>query len=404
MRSRLGLNSLNFLTAAIQAGFGPFIAVWLTQNGWSLEAIGIALGIGTFAQLIAQMPGGWLVDHIPHKRYATAGALIGLGGAALMLVLLPSRVSVWGAEVTHSVASAVMTPAIAALTLKMCGHDSFGSRLGVNVRYAALGAAGSAALLGLAASITSSQSVFLVTAAMVIPALGALLLIHPADAVDPEGDHPALLHPKEREHPSWSIFRQPALHLFALAMVLFQLANAGLLPAALNNLAQHGEAEGFIVSASIIVPQIVVALFSPWAGRLAEQIGRRPVLLAGFAAVPLRALLFATLPGAIPTVAMQALDGVSAAVVGLMLPLIAADVTKESGYLNFAIGSLGLASALGAMFSTSLAGLVAARFGDPAAFVCLGAFGAAGLALLAFAMPETRPVRSRDVQKATLPA
>jgi MFS family permease len=404
MRSRLGLNSLNFLTAAIQAGFGPFIAVWLTENGWSLEAIGIALGIGTFAQLIAQVPGGYLVDHIPHKRYATAGALIGLGGAALMLVLLPSHVSVWGAEITHSVASAVMTPAIAALTLKMCGHDGFGSRLGVNVRYAALGAAGSAALLGLAASITSSRSVFLVTAAMVIPALGALLLIHPDDAVDPEGDHPALLHPKEREHPSWSIFRQPGLHIFALAMVLFQLANAGLLPAALNNLAQHGEAEGFVVSASIIVPQIIVALLSPWAGRLAEQIGRRPVLLAGFAAVPLRALLFATLPGEIPTVAVQALDGVSAAVVGLMVPLIAADVTKESGYLNFAIGSLGLASALGAIFSTSLAGLVAARFGDPAAFVCLGTFGAAGLALLAFAMPETRPVRSRDVQKATLPA
>ncbi len=155
--------------------------------------------------------------------------------------------------------------------------------------------------------------------------------------------------------------------------MLFQLANAGLLPAALNNLARHGAAPGFIVSASIIVPQIIVALLSPWAGTLAERIGRRPVLLAGFAAVPLRALLFATLPGAIPTVAMQALDGVSAAVLGLMLPLIAADVTKESGYLNFAIGSLGLASALGAMFSTTLAGLVAERFGDPAAFLCLAA-------------------------------
>jgi MFS family permease len=404
MRTRLGLNSLNFLTAAIQAGFGPFIAVWLTQNGWSLEAIGIALSIGTIAQVVAQVPGGWLVDHIPHKRYAAASALVGLGLAAVLLALMPSRLSIWGAEVTHSVASALMTPAIAALTLTLCGHDSFGSRLGQNARYASLGAAGSAAVLGFAASLTSNQSVFLVTAFLVVPALVALLLIHPSDAVDPEGEHPALLHPKEREHPAWSIFREPALHLFAGAIVLFQLANAGLVPAALNNLAQRGQATGFIISASIIVPQIVVAMFSPWAGTMAERIGRRPVLLVGFAAVPLRAILFATLPGALPTVAMQALDGVSAAVMGVMLPLIAADVTKKTGFLNFAIGSLGLASALGATFSTTLAGLVANQFGDPVAFLFLGAAGAAGLALLAFAMPETRPVRSRDVQKATLPA
>ncbi|HET6609850.1 MAG TPA: MFS transporter [Rhodopila sp.] len=404
MRSRFGLNGLNFFTAAIQAGFGPFIAVWLTQNGWSLEAIGIALSIGTTAQLLAQVPGGYLVDHIHRKRYAVAGALIGLGGAAVLLALVPSRHAVWGAEILHSATSTVLTPAIAALTLTLCGHDNFSSRLGQNVRYASLGAAGSAALLGFAASIESNRSVFLVTAALVIPALATLLLIHPADEVDPTDDHSALLHPAEREHPSWSIFQEPALHLFAVALALFQLANAGLLPAALNHLTRHGHAPGYIVSACIIVPQVIVAVFSPWAGALAERIGRRPVLLVGFAAVPLRAVLFATLPGALPTVAMEALDGVSAAVIGLMLPLIAADVTKQSGYLNFAIGSLGLASSLGAIFSTTMAGFVAERFGDPAAFLCLGAAGAAGLVLLAIAMPETRPERSRDVEKATLPA
>ena len=53
------------------------------------------------------------------------------------------------------------------------------------------------------------------------------------------------------------------------------------------------------------------------------------MLLIGFAAVPLRALLFATMPGAVPMVVFQALDGVSAAVFGLMLPLIAADATKR---------------------------------------------------------------------------
>lgn len=404
MRSRIGLNSLNFLTAAIQAGFGPFIAVWLTQNGWSLADIGVALGVGTFAQLLAQVPGGWLVDHIHRKRQATAGALIGLAISALMLAMTPARPAIWGAEVAHALASAVMTPALAALTLTLCGHDSFGSRLGLNARYASLGAAGSAALLGFAASIASDRSVFLVTAALVIPALGAVLLIRPPDTGVADQDHMALVHPDEREHPSWSIFREPALHIFAVAAVLFQLANAGLLPTALNMLARQGEAPGYIISACIILPQIVVALLSPWAGSMAERIGRRPVLVMGFAAVPLRALLFSIVPSAVPLVVVQALDGVSAAVFGMMLPLIAADVTRSTGFLNLAIGSLGLAAGLGATFSPSLAGLVADRFGDPAAFVCLGTAGAAATLLLAFAMPETRPQRSRDAGPATLPA
>jgi hypothetical protein len=47
VRSRLGLNGLNFFTAAVQAGFGPFIAVWLTLNGWTLSAVGLALSVGS---------------------------------------------------------------------------------------------------------------------------------------------------------------------------------------------------------------------------------------------------------------------------------------------------------------------------------------------------------------------
>ena len=62
-------------------------------------------------------------------------------------------------------------------------------------------------------------------------------------------------------------------------------------------------------------------------------------------------------------VAIQALDGISAMVFGLMLPLIAADLTRRTGFLNLAIGSLGLAAGLGAMFSTTAAGWIADRSG-----------------------------------------
>jgi MFS family permease len=263
VRSRLGLNGLNFFTAAVQAGFGPFIAVWLTLNGWTLGALGLALSIGTLAALIGQLPGGMLVDQIHRKRIPAAGALIALGISALLLCLAPTQPLVWSAQIAHGLASCVMTPAIAALTLSMCGHDSYSERLGQNTRYASLGNAASAGLLGAAASAISEQSVFLVTACLVVPALAALFIVRMSDCVDPEGDHSALRHPREREHKPWQIFADPTLHVFAAAIVLFQLANAALLPVALNGLTRMGGVPGFVISATIIVPQIITAMFAP---------------------------------------------------------------------------------------------------------------------------------------------
>ena len=142
-----------------------------------------------------------------------------------------------------------------------------------------------------------------------------------------------LLHPRQRKQQRlrpWHLFRETPLHIFAACVVLFHLANAAMLPLVLNELAKRGGQTGFVVSAAVIVPQAVAVACSPWAGRLAERLGRRPVLLFGFAALPLRGLLFVSLPDALPLVVIQALDGVSATVFGLAMPLIAADLTRQT--------------------------------------------------------------------------
>jgi hypothetical protein len=303
-----------------------------------------------------------------------------------------------------------MTPAIAALTLSIYGHEGFGERLGHNTRYAALGNVVAAFLLGAAARYISGGSVFLITAALAMPAVVALFMIRGSDRID--DDHPALKHPKEREHWPWQIFAEPALHVFTVAAVLFQLANAALLPLALNEYTRRYGAPGFLTSETIIVPQMIAAALAPWAGRLAQRIGRRPVLIAGFSAVPIRALLFATSPDALPLAVFEAVDGISAAVFGLMLPLIAADLTKRTGYLNLTIGWFGLASALGATFSTVLGGWIADTLGTQVMFLVAAGAGAAAVAVLGMAMPETRPAsdgspkgpRPGDAAAATLPA
>jgi MFS family permease len=374
--SRHGLNGLNFFTAAMQTGFGAYVAVWLTQQGWSQTSIGLALSISTVAGLVGQMPGGALIDAVHHKRNTATAALVVLAISALLLAMPASLPTVWGAQILHALAGCVITPAIAAITLTLVGHAGFSQQLGVNTRYASLGNGLAAAGLGAVAWLVSERGVFVATMLLVLPTLLALYAIRSSDRLALEDGHPALLHPKDRKQWPWHIFSEPALHVFAVCTVLFHLSNAAMLPLALNMLTRRGEGNGVIVSAAIVVPQVLIAALAPWVGKVGQKIGRRPVVLAGFLALPARALLFATGPGALPLVAIQALDAVSGIMFGLMPPLIAADLTRRNGYLNLAIGSLGLAAGLGATFSTILAGWMADRFGADAAFFGLAAAGA----------------------------
>jgi MFS family permease len=386
---RNAVHALAFFVAAMQTGFGPFVSVWLVSNGWSMTDVGVALSVGTVAGLCAQLPGGMLIDAMTGKRNITGAALALVAISALMIAVAPSVSAVWIAQALHSLGSAIITPAIAALTLGLSGTDSFSDRLGGNARYASLGAALAAGAFGLTSDHLGERSIFFFTAALALPATVSLLAIRPGPSQPARDDHMAFARPEDRDKP-WVIFRDPTLHIFALCVILFALCNAAQLPLALGELSKRGEASGFIVPVAIIVPQLVVALASPWAGAMARHLGRRTVLLVGFAALPARALLFAFNPGPEALTTIQVLDGVSATVLGIMLPLIAADLTRKSGHLNLAIGAFGLAAGLGATFSTTVAGWVADRMGAEVAFLGLALVGGAAVLLLAVAMPETQ--------------
>jgi len=89
------------------------------------------------------------------------------------------------------------------------------------------------------------------------------------------------------------------------------------------------------------------------------------------------------------------LDGVSAAALGVLVPLIIADLTRERGHFNLAQGSIGCAMGVGASISTTLSGYVTDRYGGAPAFDMLATFAVVGLVLLALAMPETRPPKPK---------
>jgi MFS family permease len=77
-------------------------------------------------------------------------------------------------------------------------------------------------------------------------------------------------------------------------------------------------------------------------------------------------------------------------VFGVLVPLIADDLTRGLNRFNLCIGIFGLAAFAGAALSTTLAGWIADAAGEPAAFLGLALAGAAGTALVWLAMPDTR--------------
>jgi MFS family permease len=172
---------------------------------------------------------------------------------------------------------------------------------------------------------------------------------------------------------------------------MFHLANAAMLPLMSSVVTMRSrDWATVLVAACIVVPQLGVAAISPWVGRRAQEWGRRPLLLMGFGALLLRGLLFATLPNPYLLVAAQALDGISAAVIGIMGPLVVADLTRGTGRFNLSQGVIGTAVGLGASLSTTLAGYMSDHLGNETTFLGLAAVAGAGLALVFALMPETR--------------
>ncbi len=407
-KSLRGLDWFIFFVADVQTGFGPFVSVYLTAQRWTQVDIGLVLSAAGFVSLIGQMPGGALVDAARSERFVAGIAVAAICASALTYAAWPIFPMVLAGSVLHSLASCVLGPAMAAISLGLVGHAAIGERLGRNARFASVGNGLAAAAMGACGYLISSRAVFIVTVLLLVPALIALRSIADNE-IDPERAHgapprqrldrPAVAPPQitpAAVKPGALMHNRPLL-VFAGCLLLFHLANAAMLPLMGSVVTMRSARWAtLVIAACIVVPQLVVAALSPWFGRRAQIWGRRPLLLIGFAALPIRGLLFAAVSNPSLLLAVQLLDGLTAAVLAVMVPLVVADLTRGTGHFNLGLGILGTTTGIGASLSATLAGYVSDRFGSPWAFAALAVIAFVGLTALWFLMPETRPVKEAD--------
>ena len=392
--SLYGLDGINFFLAGVLAGFGPYVAVYLADQKWTQDRIGFVLSASALAGLLSQVPGGELLDTIRSKRAIVALGVLVVALSAMIIEFQPTFPLVLIGLTLQGITGGVLGPAITAISLGVVGHSALPERLGRNQRFAATGSLAAAALMGLLGYAFSYRAIFLLVVALTVPLYVALARIHAADIHF--GRSCGASHHHTPDLPARagraSLWKSPGLIVLGACLFFFQFANASVLPLVGEALIYQGDSRSsLIVSALIVLPQIIVAVIAPWVGSQAKNWGRRPLLLNGLGALPIRALLFALVTDPLLLLLFQLLDGISGAVIGVLTALVIADVTNGTGRFNLAQGLVGTASGIGASLSTALFGLIATNFGRTVVFLSIALVAIVAVLIPWFLMPETRP-------------
>jgi MFS family permease len=394
VQSRRGLDWTNFFIADVQTGFGTFVAFYLAQQGWPQDRVGVALAAGGIAGVLSQIPGGALADAVTWKRGLIALGILMIGAAALILALAPTFPAVLAAELLHGATAGIITPAIGAISLGLVGRRAMSLRTGRNYRFAAAGHVMTAALMGLSGVYLPQGGIFIAAATLCIPALIALATIR-----GDEIDYGRARNAATGEHAGkvgnvLDLVKNHRLVLFALAIMLFQLADASLLPLVGENLAATTRDHASLwMSGLIIVPELMVAVLAPWVGYHSERRGRRPLLMIGFAIEPIRAALLAVTSAYPLLLVAQVLGGVTASIIGVLTVIVITDLTAGTGRFNLAQGTVGALSGLVAATSNFGAGYLVHAFGPAVGFLATATAATAATALLWVFLSETKPER-----------
>ena len=338
--------------------------------------------------LISQLPAGVLVDAVRNKRVAAGVALIGVIIAALLLAIQPTELPVLVAQSLHAFSSCMLTPAIAAISLHLVGHTGAGRTAGTqrplrrDRQWAGRGGDGRDGRLPVQPRGVRADRGALRSRAAVAAGNRPRPACQTTDddqsrSTGPGCDDCSPTGACSRSPPACCCSTCPTPRCCRWSAPTVTM--------------RAGDFANLIIAACIVVPQGVVALVLALGGtqRRAASGGVRCCCWAG-PHCRCAACCWLVLPGAWLPIAAQAVSGISAAVFGVMLPLIAADITRGTSHFNLCMGVLGLAVCLGAALSTTLGGWIADLGGVPLAFAVLALVGVLATLVVWLAMPETR--------------
>jgi predicted MFS family arabinose efflux permease len=370
------LLAVNFFMADMQSGIGPFLGVFLLEHGWAAGTIGTAMTIGNIAGMLITTPVGGFIDTSNHKRVWVIVPGVAVVAASSTILIWQSFWAVAASQVATAIAGAAIVPAVTGVTLGMVGQKGFNRQIGRNQAFNHAGNMVGAALSGWLGWKFGYLSVFLLSAMFGVITIASVLLI-PPDAID----HRAARGGKEDDpdhQPSGVtvLLRHKALLVLALAMAVFQLGNAAIVPLYGMSAVSGANANGpTFVATIIVIAQGVMVIASVVAMRVAEKRNYWLIILGSFLVLPLRGLFAYFLTGWWGVVPVEILDGIGIGLQGVAVPGMVARSLYGTGRVNLAQGAVITIQGAGAAVSPALGGWIAQSVGYSPAFLVLGGFG-----------------------------
>ena len=292
--------------------------------------------IGGLLGLAVQTPIGAAIDETRAKRGAIVLALAVLGIGAVIIFAWPTFWPVAVANSLMAVVGDVFGPAVAALTLGLYARKQLARRMGRN---SAFDHAGNVAIAVVAARSAmpsrSAPSSFSCRSSPCLPPSRCCPFRPKAIDYDRARDLERRARWGETAASAAGygvLFKSRPLVIFGLCVMLFHFANAPLLPLVGQKLAAAYPKEATaMMSACIVAAQAVMLPIALLVGRKADVWGRKPLFLAGFAILPIRAVLYTFSDNSFWLIGVQVLDGVGAGIFGALTPLVIADIMRGTG-------------------------------------------------------------------------
>ncbi len=384
MAPSIGLPVINFFMADVGGGMGPFLSTWLSEaENWPPDQIGLVLSAGLVAGMLMAVPAGALIDRIGRPRLMLTFTCLLIMGGTLAMFVVHGLWPILLAQIVVATGGALGPPSLTALTMATVGKDGFPQQQGINQAATHGGNVAAAVLIWAAAFIIGANSSIAILGVMAAGMLVALTF-YPRDAID-QTRMAGRERPKkgDKRGSTRALIRNHRLLIVILAVGLFNFGNAAVLPLLGQRVVLEGKHDGTQwLAVLVVVAQAVMVPVSWAAGRLADRLGRRILLIVACAVLPARGLLATLSHSPWALIAIEVLDGVGAGIISVAGPAAVADLTYGGGRTQTAMGALGTMQSLASAISASAAGFVVVRMGWTAAYGMLALVPLAGIALL----------------------
>jgi MFS family permease len=404
-RSLRGLDWVNFFMADVATGIGPFLAIYLTATRhWDPASVGMVVAAQAVAGVAAQVPAGWLVDSSTKKKWLVIFGAMLVAAGCVAIVLARNVASEVGVQIVIGLTAAIFPPAIAAIALGIVGKPKLSRRAGRNEGFNHAGNVVFAVLAGGIGAAFGQQWIFYASALFATGTVISAWMIRDEDIdnVAARAADEAECPEDDRKSPRLAslsdLVGDRRILIFTASVVLFHFANAAMLPL-VGELLSKGKdgASSMYMSACIVAAQLVMIPVAILTGKLADPWGRKPLFLIGFAVLALRGILYTLGKGAAYLITVQSMDGVGAAIFGVLWVIIISDLARGTGRFNLLQGAIQAALGLGAFLSNILAGFVVKSLGHNAGFLGLAGIASIGLVFFALFMPETKDQSNREI-------